>query len=45
MFMKEDYKTKNGFSNFFWHKGGEDDNMFDRVDEANLDLQLKIHSH
>ena len=38
MFTKEDYEIVNGFSNSFWHKGGEDDNMFDRVNDANRDL-------
>ena len=36
MFTKQDYEEVNGFSNSFWHKGGEDDNLYDRTDAANL---------
>ena len=38
MFTKADYELVNGFSNSYWHYGGEDDNLFDRIEHKKLTL-------
>jgi hypothetical protein len=44
-FPKKDYEKINGFPNNFWGWGGEDDELYKRVKENNLKIEIPSTGH